>query len=312
MKSAGKALNLNGRVLRACTQVAPLLRLGSFLGFVAVSIAVLFLQSIYVRADEGFRTAGSQVMEYPAEPAGPARALVLNGVQLAFRTQVVSAPMTEVLEHYESICLNRSAGFAIPLSVQSARSAEGGYVACLDTGQASADLRSLAKRFIHFSRSGDLNALGGLRYAQARRVSGGGATFLFTMWADSSLDLFRMLSVQEGDAEGSDPVGVPRPPSSQRLLSSWEEERPSRVFVYRSPQTAEFHVEAFYRNELLSKGWRLHERHPSESLDINGTKIVSAERDQRTITVLSSPGDAAENIITILTTEAPMSEDLQR
>lgn len=306
MKFAAEAIELARHFVGAAGWLAPLARLSLFLGSVAV--AFIFLQSIDAGADEVPRAVGADLMEYPGAPREPARQLVLNGVPISFRTQTVDASAEEVLDYYESICLSRNAGFAAPLSAQSARNDQGGYVACLDTGGAPADLRSLASRFIRFAQSGDMSAMGGLRYARVQRVSDSDASFLFAMWADSGLDLFQMLPTDEADSDGSDPIGVPRPPGSQRLLSAWEIGQPSRVFVYRTPRAAaELDFESFYRVELSKNGWTILERRSSESRAINGARMISAEREHRTVTVLSSAGGSSEGMVTILATEPPMS-----
>jgi hypothetical protein len=292
--------------MRAAGRLAPLLRLTAFLGFAGLAACALLFRSIGAQADEALHDLGAEVMQYPGEPPEPARQLVLNGVSVAFRTQAVRAPLERVLEHYRSLCASRSAGFAVPLSAQSASNSERGYVACLDTGHASADLRALAERFVRFAQTGDLSAMGGLRYVHARRAPGDDATLLFTMWADSALDLFRMLPGSEVDAGGSDPPGVPRPPGSQRLLSAWESNQPSRVFVYRAKETSELQVESFYRSQLLQNGWTVLERHPSQLLTINGARLISAEREGRTITVLVSPGESSSITATVLATNPPL------
>jgi len=311
VKSAAESTGLARHLAGAARKLAPLARLSLFLGSIAVgvfAVGFVFLQSIVAGADEGHRGTGADAMEYPGAPHEPARQVVLNGAPISFRTQTVDASAEEVLDYYESSCLSRNAGIAAPLSVQSARNEQGGYVACLDTGGAPADLRSLASRLIRFARTGNLAAMGGLRYARVRRGPDGDASFLFAMWADSGLDLFRMLPTDEADSDGSDPIGVPRPPGSQRLLSAWESEQPSRVFVYRTPRVAgELDFESFYRAELSKNGWKILERHPSETRAINGVRMLSAERAHRTVTVLSKAGASAEGLVIILATEPPTS-----
>lgn len=278
------------------------MRLGAFFGFIALAAGALLSHSIGAQADEARHDVGAEVMRYPGELPERARQLVLNGVPVSFRTQAVHAPPERVLEHYRSLCARRSNGFAVPLSAQSAGNSESGYVACLDTGHAPAGLVALAERFVRFAQTGDLSMMGGLRYAQARRAPGDAATFLFTMWADSAFDLLGMLPGSEVDAEGSDPLGVPRLPGSQRLLSAWESNQPSRVFVYRTQGTTELRVESFYRNGLLQNGWTILERRPSQSLTIDGARLISAERDGRTITVLVNPSESSDITATVLAT----------
>jgi hypothetical protein len=128
-------------------------------------------------------------------------------------------------------------------------------------------------------------------------------TFLLTMWADSAFNLYRMLPRAGADAAGRDLVGVPRPPGSQRVLSAWEEQQPSGVLVYRVAGRSAEAVESFYRAELPRNGWTIIERHPSESIQVDGTHMLSAEKDNRLVTVLSQPSEASQSVLTILASE---------
>lgn len=286
-------------------RIAPFLRLGLFLTVAAVLASALLLRSVHADMAEVHWGAGAKAMDYPgAAPEAP-RELQLNGARVSFRTQTIDAPLEEVLAHYESLCAGEDGGLAEQLSVQAVRSDDGGYVACVDLGDGPRDLRSLAARLVRFSESGDLAELGALRYARVRRVSGasGDETFLLTLWAESGLNLFQMLPAAGADGGGNDLVGVPRPPNSQRILSASEPGQPSGVVVYRVLDRSAAEVESFYRSELAKQGWTIIERHPSESISIDGVQMISAEQENRMVTVLSRLGEASETLVSILSSE---------
>ena len=251
-------------------------------------------------------SGGAGTMSYPGTAPEVARVLQLNGVQVSFRTQTIAASLEDVLGHYESLCIGGGAGLVERLSMQSLRGKDVGHVACLDMGDAPRDLRSLAGRFVRFSQSGDLTELGGLRYARARRVSGtsGDQTFVLTVWADSAFPVFRLLAVDGGDAAGKDIETVPRPRNSQRLLSAWEVGSPSGFVVYRVLHESAAALESFYRNRLSANGWTIIERHRAESFAIDGIRTISAERANRTVTVLADSGDASATVVSILVSQA--------
>lgn len=286
-------------------KILPVFRLGLFLMLLVVSALAILLRSAHADVARLFRGAGADTMRYPGAPLEPARVLQLNGIRISFRTQTVEAPLDDVLLHYESLCTRRDAGLAERLSVQSARTEDAGHVACLDMGDAPRDLHSLARRFVRFSKTGNLNELGAFRYVSASRVSdiSGDYTFILTVWADSSLNLFRMLPADGLDAGGSDIPKVPRPPGSHRILSAWEIGAPSGIVVYRVPGESAADLESFYRSELSANGWKIIERHPSESIVIGDIRTLSAEQGNRTVTVLARSTEPSATVLSILISE---------
>lgn len=283
-------------------RIIPLFRLGLFLLALAVLALAVLLGS--ARAELA-GLLGAETMSYPGAAPEPARLLRLNGVPVSFRTQIIAASLDEVLLHYQSLCAGRHAGLAEWLSIQSVRSKDAGHVACLDMGDASRDLESLADRFVRFTQTGDMGALGGLRYMRARRVldTPGDQTLVLTVWADSPFNLFQMLPADGADAGGSDVPAVPRPRSSQRLLSAWEAGSPSGFVVYRVPAESAANLISFYRNELPTSGWTIIERHLSESITIDDVRMVSAERGKRMVTVLARSTEASDTLLSILISE---------
>ncbi len=286
-------------------RVKPVFRLGLFLLVLVVLASAVLLRSAHADVARFLWGAGAETMSYPNAPSEPARVLQLNGVRISFRTQTIAASLEEVLLHYESLCTGRNAGFAERLSMQSVHSKDAGHVACIDMGDAPRDLGSLADRFLRFSETGDLGALGALRYVRARRVPGmpGDQTFVLTVWADSTFDLFRMLPTDGADAGGSDVEAIARPRGSQRLLSAWEAGSPSGFVVYRVPDKSAAELESFYRSGLSANGWTIIERHPSESIVIDDVRMISAERGNRTVMVLAGSTEASASVLSILISE---------
>ncbi|MBW2158466.1 MAG: hypothetical protein JRH14_00665 [Deltaproteobacteria bacterium] len=298
MKSVDSDKASAHRAILESAVLMPLLRLALFLTAVCVFAAALLLRSARADATESFWTLGSHMAGFPGAPHEGVRQLQLNGVRVSFRTQTVEASLADVLAHYEATC-----GTAI--ATQSARSDSAGYVACLDMGDPPPDLGGLANRFLRFSETGDLREVGAAHYILARRVASGSAdkTFLFTMWVDSGFNLYTTVPHAGADAAGRDLTGVPRPPGSQRILSAWEERQPSGILVYRVVGKSAEELESFYRTRLPRNGWTIVERHPSESIQVDGTHMLSAEQDNRLVTVLSHPGEASQTVLTILASE---------
>lgn len=299
MKSAGSGKAPCHRPTPGWAGLASFLRVGSFLAIVCVLATALLLRSARADVTEVLWGVGSQIMAFPGAHIEGVRQLQLNGVHLSFRTQTVEASLADVLDHYEAAC-------GTTIATQTARNDHAGYVACLDMGDTPLDLGALVKRFVSFSETGDLQEVGAPRYILARRVvsRSGDKVFLLTMWADSTFDLYRMLPRTGADAAGRDLIGVPRPPGSQRILSAWEARQPSGVLVYRVAAASAEELESFYRTELPRTGWTIIERNPSESVRVDGTRMLSAERDSRLVTVLCRSDDASPAVLTILASES--------
>lgn len=279
-------------------KLAQLIRLGLFAALVCAAAGASVLRSAQADATEALWDAGSQIMAFPGAPNESVRHLQLNGARLSFRTRTVDASVADVLDHYEAAC-------ETAVATQTARSDDAGYVACLDVGDAPQGLSELVKRLVSFSGTGDLRELGALRYVLARNVAGRSAdtVFVLTMWTDSALNLYKMMPRDAVDAAGRDLVGVPRPPGSYRILSAWEERQPSGVLVYRVAAKSPGELESFYRATLPKSGWTLIERNHSESVRVDGTHMLSAEKGNRLVTVLCRRGEASETILTILASE---------
>ena len=279
---------------------APLsfLRLAFFLAAFTAGIGVIVLRAAHADVNEALWSVGSRVMDFPGAPSQPARQLHLNGVRVSFRTQVVDASLEDVLAHYEANC-------GSPIATQTARNEFAGYVACLDVGEAQNDLRALTRRLLRFSETGDLRDLGDPRYIFARRDSraANDMTFFLTVWAEADFNLHQVVPRPGADAAGSDLVGVPRPSGAQRLLSAWEARGPSGVVVYRVSEQSSQGLESFYRTELSERGWTITERHSSQSTQIDGTRILFAEKHNRLVTVLARAGKASSVWLTLLASE---------
>jgi hypothetical protein len=128
-----------------------------------------------------------------------------------------------------------------------------GLVACIDT-ERPLTFDELSARLRTFGETGDLAALGGFRYAFARRD--GSQTTVVTLWTDESAKLFDLFP-ETGDAPGRDPPDVPRPPASRRLLSGVEHGLPYSLTLYQVEQLAEGDVEDWYETALVEAGWEL-------------------------------------------------------
>jgi len=307
--------------------VQSVFRLALFISLLSAIASLCLLRQARAAVDEAMLGFGSRLMEYPDSKGEVVRHLQLNGTRVHFRTETVDAPSDVVLAHYEALCGGRDAFLAERLSellaqhplapnqeatlrsiaTDALRDEGRGYVACLDMGDQAMSLGTLVSRFVRFSRTGDLHEIGQARYAYAQPVegSGGNHTFLLTMWTASDFNVHDVLPQEGRDAAGSDPTNVPRPPNSQRILSSSEVGQSSAVSVYLAKASSPSTLGRFYRAQLPARDWRILERHAGERLQIDQTTLVTAHRGSEMVTVLAHPDAIDRTVVTILTVGAP-------
>ena len=290
-------------------RLVPLLRIAVLLSALAALACAILLRDARAQVDETMLGFGSQAMAFPGAPAEEARAVQINGIEVSLRTQVVNAPLSDVLDRYRSVCTSSTAtasGYAAILSSLAVRSASNeseGYVACVDLG--GPRIIKKTSRFARFAESWDLGDLGSLRYAYAKRAEDRPKheTFVLTMWADASLDLRALLSFGADDARGTDLAGVPRPQNAQRILSATEAGAPAGVFVYRVRRSSTSEIARQYRRLLSENGWSILERSEGESIMVDGVRLLSAERAHRMVSVLAHHGEDGRTVVTLLAWE---------
>lgn len=291
-------------------RLAPAFRLTLLVAAIGALSCVLLLQGARAQFDGAMLGLGSRAMAFPGAPRAETRTVRINGVEVKLRTEVVDAPLPSVLRHYQSVCggpRERSTeygGIIAALATRSRATARDGYVACLETG--AGDLETLVERIKKFSETWDLSDVGALRYAYATRASERpeGQTFLLTMWADGSVNLHDFVPLGMRDATGTDLVGVPRPPNSQRILSASEASGPSGVYVYRANGAQAAELARAYRRALSLGGWDILERNQDQSILVDDVLILAAEKGGRTLSVLVNAGASPVAVVTLLISEA--------
>lgn len=247
------------------------LRVLRLLVVIQLVAAALWLRSAHARAGEALLSIGAELMKIEsASPNQPARSLFLNGITVHLRSATTDRDLHAVLDRFHALCGSRT-GVEAPQAVLDklrddvarraaapvldgvlrAESASAGAIACIDTGT-RLSVSELTARLQDLARTGDLNAVGELRYVLARRVEG--KTAVLTLWTEGSTPLFQMFP-KNGDAPGQDPHGVPRAPGTRRLLSAWENGQPYALALYSAPGGDIEALRAFYLTALQIGGW---------------------------------------------------------
>ncbi len=295
------------------------LLVGTLLTLAAVSHA-----EVRAELESALLDAGSALASFPGVASEPLREIRVNGARVLLRTYSVDAPLALLLDHYEAACRSRnyqmfrtlghvvggpvtpSARALATLATSSHRGADRGYVACADLG-AGSHTEGLMNAVEQIASHGDLTGIGPLHYAYVERAEPDPTerSFVLVALATSDSLLGRMVPHAGHDAQGRDAPGVPRPDRMQRLLSAWEVNGPSGVFTYVTDAHTPRDLESFYRHALREDAWTLLERHASESIEIDGIRLLSAERGAQLTTILAHRSEQGRTILTILTSGSP-------
>jgi hypothetical protein len=308
--------------LRRLKGLAPkIARLSAFVTVLWVlCIGVMVWQA---RADmnESLMDFGVQMMQYAgAERQDAPRTLLLNGQEMRFSTAHTTHGVDAVLDFYEGKCAEHSTrmheqfaelaqrrGGSIPEGSTSSldgimRHEDGdrGFVACLDTGGERIELAELTRRLEAFQESGDLSAIGHLRYAYANRPPGRERTHLVAFWTEGPLNIREMFPTQ-GDAPGADLRDVPRPAGSRRILHAWEEGHPESMLVYGECSRRKEGLLRSYRQVLPEHGWTVFANAAMQREQPDGSRFLVAEKNERMITLVFTEDDEGRGVTTVLT-----------
>ena len=295
-------------------RVAGALRVLALLVVIQLLAVGLWLGSAHARANEALLSVASELMQIEgARPNQPARSVFINGVTVRLRTASTDQDVHAVLNRFHALCRQR-AGVDAPQAVLDKLRADGakgssspglldgvlrtesdsvGALACIDT-RAKLSLAELTPRLQDFAKSGDLDAVGDLRYVLAHRVAG--KTAVLMLWTEGATPLLKMFPAL-GDAPGRDPLGIPRAPNTRRLLSTWEEGEPYSFTVYTVPDGALKSLGDFYRAELARAGWQLEQR--ASGSNAIPASVVIARRGGETVVVRVGSSANGKDAVTV-------------
>lgn len=290
-------------------------RRGRLLAFARAAVCLLVilvvllascLRSAHARLGEALLGFGDQLVKMQDLKANSApRRLSINGLSMGVLTLSTKVGVKDALNRFQAQC-QQHGGLQVPRALASklgsARNAfdgtirreaqNEGMLACIDSGH-TLSLGELTERLSGVRDSGDLAALGELRYVFARRS--GGTTTLLVFWTDGSAPLLKLFP-SRGDALGRDTHGVPRPDGSRRLLAAAEVGTPYSLVVYRVPETRLEVLAPWYRRELKASGWQVLQDGPGAPL--------RALRDGRIILVNCSRATTGAALVTVAELQA--------
>jgi hypothetical protein len=243
------------------------------------------VRSAHAHLGEALLTFGDKLTKLQGlKPNSAPRQLSINGLALGVLTLSTELEVPEALDRFQDLCRRRG-GLQVPRSLATRlgsassvfdgtfrRDATGeGVLACIDSGNPLA-LDQLVERLTKFRDTGDLAALGDLRYVLARRT--GTTTTLLVFWTEGSAPLLNLFP-PSGDAPGRDPEGLPRPDGSRRILRATEHDTPYSVTLYKTPERSTASLVDWYRRALEARGWQV--------ASAGAGNLLRAQRANRTV-----------------------------
>jgi hypothetical protein len=285
---------------------------------VAIGTPALICIAVRARAhtDELLQSAGASMLAYAkATHLDAPRTLVLNGAPLRLLSGSTPDSVDTLLDFFHARCRRISGGLdervaalqrRLPASsFKTARALDGvlrrdneraGYLACLDLGDGPIAPRTLFAHIRAFLATGDLAEVGGLRFVWATRDST--RTSYVALFTDGSLPLRSMFPAQ-GDAPGADPLEIPRPARTRRLLSAWQEGQAPMFASYHSASSPK-ELEALYRTQLAKQAARVRELESAEG----EPRLLWIERGPA-IAVAILSGDERGAMLTLVPLRSP-------
>jgi hypothetical protein len=187
-----------------------------------------------------------------------ARVLMFNGARFDVEVKTVEGTLRSVLDAAASRCVRSAFGTrswlrALPDPVVRLEGPEGGMVACLVPDRPFVDATALARALDGFVEGWRLDAIGRVDFLIASPAKGG---VLIRHLRSSGPVALEGILPSEGDVEGEDPVGLPRPPSARRVLVAGELGTDPGLAGYVSSWSPAPLLE-WYGRRVESDGWEV-------------------------------------------------------
>ena len=250
--------------------VRGLFRAGGYVLVLSLGLGAFQLRAAHAEVRNRTVELGRQMYQLANATQQDVNKLTLNGQPMYLGSSLAKDSVTTILDRYEDDCHKNTAQPAeswrelankideqkkerpaMATGVMRAGSSVEGTVVCFTKGESSKPtVREALKTFVD---TGELGALGNLRYVYAKAAPNGRTTVL-TAWTDDKFNLSDLVPNDGVETRGSDFADIPRPAESNRLLSAQVEGTPFGVNIYRNKQ-GPANVVKFYDDEMGKRGW---------------------------------------------------------
>lgn len=219
---------------------------GTAVGIVCAVFSIKFARAEVI---DNALVVGRQMTELAHSTKNQALKVRMNGQDVVYNSQLSNDSPEAILDRYEKLCKENaaqspedwkdlaekskpSAGKDIAETGGTMRggSKDEGTVMCFV--RSSTSKPKIGEALATFQATGELGAIGQLRYAYVRKTKKG-ATHVLAMWTMDKFNVKEMFP-EAGDAPGEDFAELPRPGDSRRLFSVQIAGAPYGLNVYES------------------------------------------------------------------------------
>lgn len=220
---------------------------GTAVGIVCALVSIKFARAEVI---DNALVVGRQMTELANSSKNQALKVRMNGQDVVYASQLSHDSPEAILDRYERLCKENAAqspedwkdlGAKAPANARGKDVAETGGTmrgGSRDEGTVMCFVRSstskpkIGEALATFQATGELGAIGQLRYAYVRKTKKG-ATHVLAMWTMDKFNVKEMFP-ESGDAPGEDFADLPRPGDSRRLFSVQIAGAPYGLNVYES------------------------------------------------------------------------------
>lgn len=290
-----------------------LVRLCLLGGVLFVASSYWLARQVSATATESLSLFADRMLQDLSDSLGAPQQMILNGQRLHISSRVTDQPVEVVLDEFRGHCTHRSSseakGEALhwtnQLLLSSMGSKEEGHVACVTPSTPFDSMAEFREKLFAAFEQGDVGELGEIRYARVRKDSEN-VTHVLSVWSDKSFNFFQMFP-EKGDAAGNDPINVPRPPQSRRIVSAEMRGTSYSTFIYKS-ELAAGEVLATYRATMAALGWNAQDLdatspdEPSRAAEANDALKASRvyERQGAVAYVVATDDEAGSSNVSIV------------
>jgi hypothetical protein len=285
-----------------------------YAGAASLLIAWCWAERVSAEVEQASFDLGARLVMALGDVVSAPQAIAVNGQRLWVASKTTPLPVSDVLDRFDAHCLSAAGGpspdvapleAAVAVTAHESPSLEqralirraelpgrGGQLVCLAPNEPLSGFVDLGERLGALLTTGQLGALGELRYVQARPRAEGGS-HVVSVWSAGPFNLFDALP-RDTDVPGDDPDRAPRPPDATRILSA---SIPGRSYAIRSyvSQRSAAELAAYYANEMPKQGWAVieAERFVPETAALSPLVRAYALGDAVTFVVVDDAGEAA-------------------
>ena len=240
---------------------------------VAVGLSALMARNAVANVEEGSLHFGRE-LDKVTDLLGDTKEVKLNGEPIYFSQSTSKESVATILDRFAAHCSDDPAMKGLdwddvadstikPNSESTAgidtmrkEDKNDGVVLCFRRSENN-KTKNFLEALQDFNTTHDFGSIGGLRYVHVSRGEGQAQSSIQVVWTNGSFKMDKVMPPEDGtDAPGSDPVGIPRPERSQRILTATATGTIYAVRMYRTTDSVDKALAA-YDAQMDAKDWAI-------------------------------------------------------